>query len=952
MTYTFAGRFSPQQFINAVGLPQPGLSVNVVAQGTSNLVALYTSRTKATGAANPFVVDSAGNGAFWADPGYYDLLINGVRISNILVPADADEETDDIATAVAAEAALRTAADAAEATARAAADTAEAAARVAADALLIPLTQRGAASGVATLDGSSKVPTAQLPSLAINETFVVASQAAMLALTAERGDMAVRTDLSQTFVLTADAPSVLGNWVALETPSGTTAAVAAEAALRAAADTAEATARAAAITALNGTYVGRLGGTTPVVTALPWFNVKDYGALGDGSTNDTAAVQAAINAAAALGGGTVYAPAGSYSIAKVSAKTKVFIDGAGGAHANGSATQFVLRSGTNDSMFEVAATVYSCGWRNVALAGNSAGQSGTSHGINFLSPDPATIFSDSVIEGCLITDFRTDGVQQGIGVHTVRIWRSNLRSNGRAGFQTRSSDSLVLGCDIGFNTGSGVDLLNSSCRVIGNNIYNNLVGVNIAANSYDSVSVNDTLGNSVLGNHIDKNLNEGVIVDGPGNLVNANEFNANSQAGDGSYASARFADVPGNTVNGNVFYNLTGQTIRPSYHLFATAGTNDIAASANTYKNNGAGSFVTAFVNTPDRFLTASNRLGPFRNDPDADTFIDAANTKAIKFRVNGTERLRFDGGGLVMDDTRNFSFSEATGSKIGTTTAQKFAFWNATPVAQPVSGDQLRAALQNVGLLPSGGANLLNLVDADVNASAAIAYSKLNLGTSIVNADVSASAAIAKSKLASLAIVDADVSAISESKVTSLVTDLAAKERLDVDVLTSGEASMMRAEVIGTVTMSSGNMRIRYFTARKTETITQVKVSVGATAAGATPTLIRVGIWTADAAGALLSQVAATTNDTTLLATINADSTKSLASSWAKTAGTRYAVGFLVVTGATAPVLWGSSISNTIAGHSPKMGGIMSSQADLPASAASGSVADSGNMPYVEFLP
>ena len=48
---------------------------------------------------------------------------------------------------------------------------------------------------------------------------------------------------------------------------------------------------------------------------------------------------------------------------------------------------------------------------------------------------------------------------------------------------------------------------------------------------------------------------------------------------------------------------------------------------------------------------------------------------------------------------------------------------------------------------------NLANsIVNADINSSAAIAYSKLNLATSIVNADVSASAAIAISKLAQLA--------------------------------------------------------------------------------------------------------------------------------------------------------------------------------------------------------
>jgi len=51
-----------------------------------------------------------------------------------------------------------------------------------------------------------------------------------------------------------------------------------------------------------------------------------------------------------------------------------------------------------------------------------------------------------------------------------------------------------------------------------------------------------------------------------------------------------------------------------------------------------------------------------------------------------------------------------------------------------------------------------LAIVNADVDAAAAIAYSKLNLAGSIVNADISAGAAIAKSKLAALAIADADV--------------------------------------------------------------------------------------------------------------------------------------------------------------------------------------------------
>ena len=36
-----------------------------------------------------------------------------------------------------------------------------------------------------------------------------------------------------------------------------------------------------------------------------FYNVLDYGAKGDGKTNNTAAINAAINAAAGNGGGTV-----------------------------------------------------------------------------------------------------------------------------------------------------------------------------------------------------------------------------------------------------------------------------------------------------------------------------------------------------------------------------------------------------------------------------------------------------------------------------------------------------------------------------------------------------------------------------------------------------------------------------------------------------------------------
>lgn len=83
--------------------------------------------------------------------------------------------------------------------------------------------EKGQANGLATLDAGGKLPANQLPALAIKDTFTVASQAAMLALTAQRGDMAIRTDSGKTYVLASDSPTTLADWK--EITSGATAPV-------------------------------------------------------------------------------------------------------------------------------------------------------------------------------------------------------------------------------------------------------------------------------------------------------------------------------------------------------------------------------------------------------------------------------------------------------------------------------------------------------------------------------------------------------------------------------------------------------------------------------------------------------------------------------------------------------------------------------------------------------
>ncbi|MBQ9741257.1 MAG: hypothetical protein IJV91_10000, partial [Kiritimatiellae bacterium] len=66
------------------------------------------------------------------------------------------------------------------------------------------------------------------------------------------------------------------------------------------------------------------------------FNVRDFGAKGDGVTKDTAAVQKAIDAAHAAGGGEVLLPAGTYLSGSIFLKSRVDFHLAQGAVLKGS----------------------------------------------------------------------------------------------------------------------------------------------------------------------------------------------------------------------------------------------------------------------------------------------------------------------------------------------------------------------------------------------------------------------------------------------------------------------------------------------------------------------------------------------------------------------------------------------------------------------------------------
>lgn len=65
---------------------------------------------------------------------------------------------------------------------------------------------------------------------------------------------------------------------------------------------------------------------------IPWdkrYNVKDFGARGDGNTDDTAAIQTALDSAFNEGGGVVFLPPGTYNTSSLSIRSKTVLLGVG-----------------------------------------------------------------------------------------------------------------------------------------------------------------------------------------------------------------------------------------------------------------------------------------------------------------------------------------------------------------------------------------------------------------------------------------------------------------------------------------------------------------------------------------------------------------------------------------------------------------------------------------------
>ena len=203
-------------------------------------------------------------------------------------------------------------------------------------------------------------------------------------------------------------------------------------------------------------------------------SVKDFGATGDGATDDTTAVQAALDA----GAGAVYFPAGTYLCDDLDLST--------GATLYGDGIDSTIKASSNVTRFIEGDTVSGVELRDLSIDGNKAV---ATSGTNLVYFDLSTNITLTRVE---IKN------SKGIGLA--------VKQTGQNGTSTFLN---VNGCWIHANDQHGINIDGCSiCTVSDNFIYSNtLNGIN---GNGDAENINNTL--TVTGNYLSNNGHHGLLL--------------------------------------------------------------------------------------------------------------------------------------------------------------------------------------------------------------------------------------------------------------------------------------------------------------------------------------------------------------------------------------------------------------------------------------------------------
>lgn len=275
--------------------------------------------------------------------------------------------------------------------------------------------------------------------------------------------------------------------------------------------------------------IDNLGISAGVVQGVNEFNVKDYGAAGNGVADDTAEIQAALDAAHAAGGGIVYLPAGTYNISSaLTMYNRITLRGAGDFVTN------IVQTSTSANGLVGASLIYII-IEHLRLTGPG---SGTGEGIAF------TVEFDY----CILRDMSTTGwgstgidIEQPIVSNFTRVTSFN---NGGSGFYIHGT-GLGAGTSISMdscwahdNVSNGYSFFNMTYCAMVACAADNQVNSTKAGYLIDTCSSFGLIGCGSEGNNIGIKFNGGTS-----HTVNAFFCYATPNAGIGIYATSSVTNV-------------------------------------------------------------------------------------------------------------------------------------------------------------------------------------------------------------------------------------------------------------------------------------------------------------------------------------------------------------------------------------------------------------------------
>ncbi|MGW2113806.1 right-handed parallel beta-helix repeat-containing protein [Streptomyces zhihengii] len=252
-----------------------------------------------------------------------------------------------------------------------------------------------------------------------------------------------------------------------------------------------------------------------------------YGAVGDGATDDTAALQAALTAAATART-TLYIPAGEYIVSD----PLVLPPGEGLTIAgSGWGTRLKLASGADTFIFEMTGEDTRIVMRDMTIDGNSLeqGTTGYSGGINGAGA-VASLFHNIHFTSCRDDCLYLGGQDGGAFGHNNRVshclFDESMGATGPGrGIHLNSSDeNQITTCDFEFLGGAGGTTWGTAVCILdraGTQFISDCNFVGGATNNTKGIRLQDCSATKIVGCNFDGTAGDSIFIAATGNVVNA-----------------------------------------------------------------------------------------------------------------------------------------------------------------------------------------------------------------------------------------------------------------------------------------------------------------------------------------------------------------------------------------------------------------------------------------------